>query len=106
MRGLGNRSKSQKTVFRAKAETTSTKNRLTEAARMPKEGAVGKKARVGASRPFQAIHAPLKRESQKRFGRATRKSADATNNPLSFSSGRGFYVSYDPGQPEGVTQDH
>ena len=32
---------------------------------MPKEGAVGKKARVGAFRPFQAIHAPLKRKNQK-----------------------------------------
>ena len=32
---------------------------------MPQEGPVGKKARVGASRPFQAIHAPLKPESQK-----------------------------------------
>ena len=75
---------SQKTVFRVKAEPTSTENMPVEAARMPKEGPVGKKARVGASRPFQAIHAPLKRKSQKRFGRITTKPADATNKPPSF----------------------
>ena len=38
---------------------------LKHARRRGKEGAVGKKARVGASRPFQAIHGPLKRKSQK-----------------------------------------
>jgi hypothetical protein len=61
----GRSNENQKTVFRVKAEPTSTENMPVDAARMPKEGPVGKKARVGASRPFQAIHAPLKRKSQK-----------------------------------------
>ena len=56
---------SQKTVSRAKAEPSFTSNRPVEARRMGKEGAVGKKARAGASRPFRAIHGPLKPKSQK-----------------------------------------
>ena len=35
-----------------------------EARRKGKEWPVGEKARVGATRPFQAIHAPLKRKNQ------------------------------------------
>ena len=57
--------KSQKTVSRAKAEPPFATNRPVEARRKGKEGPVGKKARAGATRPFQAIHAPLKRKSQK-----------------------------------------
>ena len=50
---------------RAKAEPSFTSNRLIEARRRGKEWPVGKKARAGASRPFQAIHGPLKPKSQK-----------------------------------------
>ncbi len=57
--------KSQKTVSRAKDEPSFTTNRPVETRRKGKEGPVGKKASPGASRPFQAIHGPLKRKNQK-----------------------------------------